>query len=123
MSTPTPNVSKRILVMGDKAASQAFSRRQVFSEMDILKPSLIIHSSNGRIADYLKQYIRERKITGMQFNTLQEEALTTGRPGLMVIFPGNRKSTDDAVAAARRQECPVLMIAPIDHQTAPTFGR
>ena len=67
---------------------------------------VIIHTSNRHIADYLKQYIRERKITGMQFNTRQQEALTTGRPDLMVIFPDNRKYTDDAVAAARLAQPP-----------------
>ena len=111
MSTPTRNDSRRILVSADKVASQTFTRRQVFQELDIIKPSLIIHGSNGRIANYLKQYIKERKIMSMEFDTLQEEALTTSQAGLMVIFPGNPKSTDDAVAAARRQGCPVLLIA------------
>ena len=123
MSTPTRNDSRRIIVSADNVASQAFSRRQIFRELDLLKPSLIIHRSNGRIAQYLKQYSRERKITSMEFDTLQEETITTGRPGLMVIFPGNPKSTDDAVAAARRQGCPVLLISKTDHQTATAFGR
>ena len=125
MSTPTRKDSRRILVSADTAASQAFSRRQIFRELDLLKPSLIIHGSKGRITDYLKQYIKARNIMSMEFDTLQEEAITTGRPGLMVIFTGNHnpKSTDDAVAAARRQGCPTLLIAQTNHQTAPTFGR
>lgn len=112
MSRPTPKASTRILVVADNVASQALSRQQVFQELDILKPSLIIHSSKWRTADYLKQYIRERKITGMEFDTLQQSTLTTSMPSLMVIFPGNPKNTGDAVAAARRHKCHVLLIAP-----------
>lgn len=112
MSKPTQKASTRILVVADNAVSQALSRQQVFQELDILKPTLIIHSSKWRTADYLKQYIRERKITGMEFDTLQQSTLTTSMPSLMVIFTGNPKNTDNAVAAARRHNCPVLLIAP-----------
>ena len=123
MSTPTRNDSRRILVSADNIASQAFSRKQIFRELDILKPSLIIHGSRWRMANYLKQYIRERKITGMQFDTLQEDTLPTSMPGLMVIFPGNPKSTDEAVAAAQRHNCPVLLIAETDQKTATASAR
>ena len=113
MTTPKRKPSARILVVADNVASQAISRQQVFQELDILKPSLIIHSLRRcRIADYLKQYIREHKINGMEFDTLQQSTLTISMPNLMVIFPGNPKNTDDAVAAARRHNCPVLLVAP-----------
>ena len=112
MSGPTQKASTRIIVVADNVASQALSRQQVFQELDMLKPTLIIHSSKWRTADYLKQYIGKRKIIGMEFDTLQQSTLTTGMPNLMVIFPGNPRNTDDAVAAARRHNCPVLLIAP-----------
>ena len=118
MSGPTQKASTRIIVVADNVASQALSRQQVFQELDMLKPTLIIHSSKWRTADYLKQYIGKRKIIGMEFDTLQQSTLTTGMPNLMVIFPGNPKNTDDAVAAARRHNCPVLLIAPIKPNVA-----
>ena len=99
----------RIIVSADQLSARSFTRRAVYDQLDSIGPSMVIYSAAGRINNYVRQYVRERRITHVEYNEFDESTIVDNYPHLMVVFPGGLE-TANTVKTAQRNNCPVFVV-------------
>ena len=111
MSYAPPKAGRhgRIVVAADPLSARLFTRRQVYDQLDAIGPAMVIHSGTGRVNNYVRQYVRERRITNVEYHDLKESTIVDNFPHLMVVFPGGVE-TANTVKAAQRNHCPVFVV-------------